>query len=253
VERIDVAGGELEVLELRGDPRAAALVLLHEGLGSVGLWRAFPHDLAARTGRRVVAFSRHGHGGSATLDQRRGFHYMHHEAEVVLPAVLDRLGLDAPVLVGHSDGASIALLHAGGGAPVGGVVVLAPHVVVEDCTLAGIAATGETYRSGSLRQRLARHHVDVDTLFWGWHDAWLEPGFRHWDLTGSLTGIQSPVLMIQGRQDPYGTMGQLDAIAARITGPHRRLELEDCGHSPHRDRAEATLHAVQCFTRDLPS
>lgn len=226
----------------------APLVLLHEGLGSRGLWRGFPAALHAATGRRMLVYSRHGYGCSAVVREPRRVDYMHHEADVVLPELLDRLGYDRPVLVGHSDGASIALLHAGrGGTGVQRLVLLAPHVIVEDESIAGIAAAREAYRTTALPQRMARHHRDADATFWGWNDIWLDPAFRSWDITDRLPRIEVPVLVVQGVDDEYGTPRQLELIEEGIAGPFTGVLLERCRHAPHLDQPEATLRAVAGF------
>ena len=250
VLRLSVDGAALECVR-HGDPArgpAAPLVFLHEGLGSLTQWQGFPEQVCARTGRPGLAWARAGHGRSQPRPGRHEIDYMHHEARVVLPEVLDRFGVDRPVLVGHSDGASIALIAAASLPDrFAGVVLMAPHVIVEPCTLAGIAAAGEAFRAGSLARGLARHHDDIETLFWSWHDAWLSPPFAGWDLTGLLGSVTAPVLLVQGDADQYGTMRQLDLIEQGVRGPVSRLELAGCGHSPHVERREATLEAVVSF------
>ena len=249
---VELAGGPVEVLDLPASDAGAdlaPLVLLHEGLGSIALWRSFPHDLHAATGRRTVVFSRHGHGGSGPAELPRPVTYMHHEAQVVLPELLDATGVgDGAVLVGHSDGASIALLHAGTGAGTpGALVLLAPHVVVEDVSIAGIEDARRAWATTPLPERLARHHADAEATFRGWNDVWLSPAFRDWDLREHLSGVTCPSLLVQGHDDQYGTMRQLDLVEAGVVGGTTRVELEDCGHSPHLDRPEATLGAVLDF------
>jgi pimeloyl-ACP methyl ester carboxylesterase len=171
--------------------------------------------------------------------------YMHHEALVVLPALLHNLGIERPVLVGHSDGGTIALIHASH-LEVAACVVMAPHVMVEDLSIEAITAAKQAYESGPLRQRLAPFHADVDGAFWQWNDVWLSEAFRSFDIRAELKGIRAPVLAIQGEADPYGTMAQIDDIARAV--PHAQLlKLPDCGHSPHRDQPEALAQAVQAF------
>lgn len=248
VLRLAVDGAALE-LERHGVPAGpGSLVFLHEGLGSLTQWRGVPAEVCERAGRPGTAYARAGHGRSQAPRQRRGLRAMHHEAEVVLPELLARLGVERPVLVGHSDGASIALRRASV-APdeVAALVLLAPHVVVEDCTLAGIAAAGVAFGEGRLRRGLARHHDDVDAMFRSWHDTWLDPAFRAWDLRAGLEAIAAPVLLIQGVDDQYGTMAQLDEIAHRVRGPVVRRELAACGHSPHLDRREDTIAIIVEF------
>jgi pimeloyl-ACP methyl ester carboxylesterase len=255
VLRLSVDGVALEC-ERHGDPATgpeAPLVFLHEGLGSLTQWQGFPTDLCTRTGRPGLAWARAGHGRSQPRSGQRDVDYMHHEARVVLPEVLDRFGVDRPVLVGHSDGASIALIAAAALPDrFAGLVLMAPHVIVEPCTLAGIAAAGEAFRAGALSRRLARHHDDIERLFWSWHDAWLSPPFEDWDLTGLLRSVRAPVLLIQGDADQYGTMRQLDLIEQGVTGTVTRVELAGCGHSPHAERREATVEAVVSFLAGLP-
>jgi pimeloyl-ACP methyl ester carboxylesterase len=244
---IDVAGGAIEY-EYRSGSRPP-LVFLHEGLGSIELWRGVPMAVAEATGREAVVFSRHGHGRSAVVAGGRTPRYMHDEALTVLPALVERLGLARPVLVGHSDGASIALIYAGAGAgPVAGLVLLAPHVFVEDRSVEGIEAARVTYLTTDLPARMARYHDDADATFWGWNDVWLSPAFRDWNIEEFLPGIDCPVLVVQGEDDEYGTAAQIDAIE-RSVGSRRveRLILPDCRHAPHLERPEATLAAVVRF------
>lgn len=227
---------------------APTLVFLHEGLGSMALWRDFPAKLAARTGAAALVFSRRGYGKSDRLAGPRKVDYMHDEALVVLPALLSELGIAAPILIGHSDGASIALIHAGSGRwPVRALVLEAPHVFVEDATVASIEQAKIAYRTTDLGKRLARYHDDPDHAFWGWNDIWLDPAFRSWNIEAYLPGVHCPVLAIQGADDEYGTLAQLDAIARGVSGPFERLVLARCKHSPHRDREAATVEAMARF------
>jgi pimeloyl-ACP methyl ester carboxylesterase len=243
------AGGhrlEYERIDVGGHDRPT-LVLLHEGLGSIAMWRDFPHLLAHATVSRVIVYSRYGYGSSDPLREPRNVRYMHDEALVVLPELLDALSIENPILVGHSDGGSIALIHAGGsGRAVAGVAAMAPHVVVEDISVASIALARDAYVTTDLPSRLGRYHADVDRAFWGWNDIWLSPDFRAWNIEEYLPRIRCPVLAIQGQDDEYGTMEQL----ARITAGARDVELvklEDCRHSPHRDQPEAVLEAIARF------
>lgn len=248
--RLVVDDAALEIERYPGSAAGGApLVFLHEGLGSLTQWQGVPAELCHRTGRAGLAYARAGHGRSQPSGRPRLVDYMHHEARVVLPALLERFDdVDRPVLVGHSDGASIALIAAAERPDAyKALVLLAPHVIVEDCTVAGIAAAGEAFERDGLRPRLARHHDDIDTLFWSWHDAWLSPAFRGWDLTGLLAAVTAPVLLIQGVDDQYGTMAQLDLIAAAVGGGCDRVELERCGHSPHVEQRDATLAAIASF------
>jgi pimeloyl-ACP methyl ester carboxylesterase len=237
------------------DPRAPMLVFLHEGLGSVSTWRDFPARLCEAGGFRGLAWSRPGYGRSTPRrpGERWGPDFMHRQAIEVLPSVLAGLGLDVardpPWLFGHSDGASIALLHAAAFPDrVAGAIVVAPHVFVEDVSIASIAAVRETYLAGGLRDRLARHHDDADSAFFGWNDAWLDPAFRGWNIERELAAIGCPVLAVQGEDDEYGTMAQVEAIACGVPGA-RVLALARCGHSPHRDRPDEVIAAAVAFVR----
>jgi pimeloyl-ACP methyl ester carboxylesterase len=223
------------------------LVFLHEGLGSVAMWRDFPSRVAHATGCDALLYSRCGYGRSDPLAGDRSVRYMHDEALVALPELLDKLGLARPILIGHSDGASIALIHAGGaGRALTGVVVLAPHVLVEDISVTSIAAAKVAYERTDLRARLQRYHADVDSAFWGWNRIWLAPAFRDWNIEEYLPGIGCPVLAIQGEDDEYGTMEQLRRIDAGVRDAEL-VALADCRHSPHKDQPEATLEAIVRF------
>ena len=250
MQTITVGGVRLEC-RWWGEPDRAAptLVLLHEGLGCVATWRDFPTLLHRRTRLPVFAYSRAGYGGSDPASLPRRIDYMHVEGRDVVGAVLDAAGIGPAVLVGHSDGASIAIVHAGGAAPrVRALVLLAPHAFCEEVSVESIRAAGDAYRRGGLRERLARHHGDqVDAAFFGWHDAWLLPEFRRWTIEAFLPGIAVPVLLIQGDRDVYGTPAQLDAIERGVSGPVTRTWLEDCGHAPHRESPEETLEAIAGF------
>ncbi len=230
------------------------LVLLHEGLGCVAMWRDFPERLAETTGSGVFVYSRAGYGRSDPVALPRPVRYMHHEGLVVLPQVLERAGIRRAVLVGHSDGGSIAIVHAGSGQAkrVEGLILLAAHVFNEQICVQSIRAAREAYLEGGLRERLSRHHgARVDNAFWGWNDVWLHPDFWHWNIEEYLPGIRVPALVMQGREDPYGTVRQVDAIEAGLSGPVQRLMLADCGHAPQRDQPEATLVGITEFLAGL--
>jgi pimeloyl-ACP methyl ester carboxylesterase len=244
---IALPGGNLESLDLEGAP--PALVLLHEGLGSVGLWRDFPARLGNATARRVVAFSRYGHGQSDPPLKPRTPKFMHEEAFEVLPQVLDSIG--PVVLVGHSDGASIALLYAARH-PVEGVVAIAPHVFVEPMCLEEIRNAKHVYEHHDLKRRMARHHRDPDAAFYGWNDVWLDPEFPTWDIRPELQAITAPLLLIQGTQDQYGTLAQLDEIERNTSAPVKRVHV-DAQHAPHHERPAETLDAIDRFVTGLPS
>jgi pimeloyl-ACP methyl ester carboxylesterase len=219
------------------------IILLHEGLGSVGLWRDFPELLARRTGCCVFAFSRAGYGGSDPAELPRPLDYMEREALDVLPKVLDAIGFRRGILLGHSDGASIAAIHAGGvrDPRVGGIGLIAPHFFTEPGGIAAIAETKEQYDKGELRGRLARYHADVDNAFGGWCDAWLDPGFRSWNIEAFIGGIACPILAIQGRDDQYGTLAQIEALKKGARAPLHIEILDTCKHSPHVEQPERTL------------
>lgn len=231
----------------------ASLVFLHEGLGSLELWRGFPALVHRATGRRTLVFSRHGYGRSAVLTEPRAVDYMHREALEVLPELLVRLRYERPVLIGHSDGASIALIHAGSddGDP-SALVLLAPHVIVEDRSIEGIRAARKAYLANDLRERLRRYHADADATFWGWNRIWLDPAFQWWDIRSYLLAVSCPVLAVQGREDEYGTMRQLDLLERWVPAEVSRLELDRCRHSPHLDQPDATLEATVRFLASLP-
>jgi pimeloyl-ACP methyl ester carboxylesterase len=238
--------------ERRGEP---LLVFLHEGLGSVSMWRDFPQRLCDSLNCRGLVYSRPGYGQSSPrpVDEHWAPDFMHRQALEVLPALLKTLGIDVrkdpPWLFGHSDGASIALIHAAMHSDqVAGAIVLAPHILVEDISVQSIERARKAYLEGDLRQRLARHHADPDSAFWGWNDVWLSPRFRNWSLERLVPLVECPLLAIQGLDDEYGTLEQIHGIVRRA--PHARpLELADCGHSPHREQPEAVINAVRRFMK----
>jgi len=249
---LTAGGHRLEYERIDGSSGAPTLILLHEGLGSVALWRDFPAKLAQATGCPAVVYSRYGYGRSDPLGAPHGIDYMHREALETLPELRAALGLEDAILVGHSDGASIALIHAGSGRwPVHAVVLEAPHVFVEDVSIASIAAARTAYDTTDLRGRLARYHADVDSAFRGWNDIWLHPDFRAWNIESVLPGVRCPVLAIQGADDEYGTLAQIDAIVRGVTGRFERLVLANCKHSPHRDQEQATLDAMARFIAEV--
>jgi pimeloyl-ACP methyl ester carboxylesterase len=225
-------------------PRAPDTVLLHEGLGSVSQWRDFPAQLAARTRGRVIAYSRHGHGRSAlpTLPRQADYHQL--EARTVLPALLDHLGSARPLVFGHSDGATMALLFAAlRPERAAGVVALAPHVKVEEITLTGLRRARDGYAAGRLRERLRAHHDDVDHVFRSWNDLWLDPGFRSWNIEAALADIRCPVVAMQGVDDEYATLDQIESIGRAVPGT-TVIALPGCGHAPHRERPAEVLEAT---------
>lgn len=247
---LDIDGAHLEGRWFGPGPGAApTLVLLHEGLGCVGLWGDFPQKLTAATGCGVFAFSRAGYGKSDPVPLPRPLTYMHDEARDVLPKILDAIGLRRGFLVGHSDGASIAAIHAGmfGDERLDGIVLIAPHVFTEDMGIASIEQAKTAYETGDLKRKLARWHENVDSAFLGWNGAWLDPDFRRWDLTGFLPAIRKPMLVIQGEADQYGTMAQVDAIVRLSGGPVETKLLPGVGHSPHREAPEPAVAAISDF------
>lgn len=250
-EHLVVDGKRLEVAWYGPRPAdAPTLVFLHEGLGCVAMWRDFPARLADATGCGALVFSRLGYGRSDPCDLPRPVRYMHDEALSVLPALLEAAGVRECVLVGHSDGGSIAVIYAGAAPapPLRGVITEAAHVFCEDLTLRSIRQAGDLYAQGDLRGKLEKYHGrNTDCAFRGWHDAWLNPEFRAWDLREYLPGISVPLLVIQGEDDPYGTRAQVDAIARQAGAGAEVLMLPDCGHCPHRHRADATLEAMAAF------
>ena len=231
-----------------GAQDAPTIVMLHEGLGCVGLWRDMPARLAEATGLGVMAYSRAGYGQSDPAPLPRPLDYMTREALEVLPKVLLAFGISSPVLLGHSDGATIAAIHAGAFS-ARSAILIAPHFFTEDRGLAEIARARDAFETGDLRSRLARHHADPDCAFRGWNDAWLDPGFRRWDVSGAIDGISAPILAIQGADDPYGSLAQIEAIERRAKSPPDVLILPGCGHAPHLERAGDTLTAIEGFLR----
>lgn len=237
-----------------GQAGPLTLVLLHEGLGCVALWKEFPRRLAELSGCRVLCYSRAGYGQSSPCTLPRPLSFMHQEGLRVLPQVLAAAAIEQAVLVGHSDGASIALIHAGGLADsrIRGLVLMAPHVLVEELTVTSIRQARDAYAATDLRQRLQRYHgANVDCAFLGWNGAWLDPEFLTWNLEEYLATIQVPVLLIQGEEDNYGTLRQLDTIQAQVPGTVERVILPACGHSPFRDQPEKTLQAILAFLNKL--
>src|SRR5262245_2998347 len=232
---------------------APVLVFLHEGLGSIGQWRDFPPRLVAAAGCRALVYDRYGYGQSDVLTEpRRTVRFMHDEALIALPELRKALGLENPVLIGHSDGASIALIHAGAGHAVRGVVAMAPHVFIEPLCLSSIRKAAATFERPDLPQKLGRYYRDARKTFYGWADVWLDPDFAGWDIRADyLPGVRAPVLAIQGHDDEYGTMAQLDEIERRVKGRCELLKLDNCGHSPFRDQPEAVLSTIKSFVKDL--
>ena len=230
-------------------PAAAVMVFLHEGLGSVAMWRDFPAHLCEALGLRGLVYSRPGYGRSTprAAGEKWGPDFMHRQAREVLPALLRELGVERPWLFGHSDGGSIALLHAAAFPDaLRGAIVLAPHILVEEVSVTSIAKARETYLHTDLRQKLGRYHDDPDSAFWGWNDVWLSAAFRGWSIEDEIAAIRCPLLAVQGLDDEYGTLEQIRGIARRVPQT-RLLELPQCGHSPHKDQPEKLIGAVKAF------
>ncbi|WP_087656713.1 alpha/beta fold hydrolase [Caballeronia terrestris] len=237
---------------------APIAVFLHEGLGSIAMWRDWPQSLCDALGLRGLVYSRPGYGRSTPRAPgvKWSVDFMHRQAEDVLPALLDTLGIDAAErrrmwLIGHSDGGSIALLYAAAfPEALAGAVVLAPHVTVEQGSVDAIRATKHAYENTSMREKLARYHDDVDSAFFGWNDIWLDPAFRAWDITGELASIACPLLAIQGEDDEYASMAQIDTIAEYVRQA-KLTKLPDCGHSPHRQMPERVNDSIVAYMRGL--
>lgn len=251
----NISGQHLEYQLLRPSPaRDTTLVFLHEGLGCLAMWRDFPRQVAAASGCPVLVYSRAGYGGSDPCPLPRPLTFMHDEGLEVLPRLLTAGGTGNAVLVGHSDGASIALIGAGGPADprIKGLILMAPHVFVEELTISSIRQAVSDYRHGDLRSRLARYHGErVDSTFYGWTGAWLDEGFATWNLEPFLEGIDLPVLLIQGEEDQYGTSCQLDRIHSGLPRRAEQLLLPGCGHAPFRERPKETLQAMVTFLNRL--
>ena len=264
MNKVDIDGVFLEIEYIPAPNGAsegmAPLVFLHEGLGSVSMWRDWPKQLCKATGRSGWVYSRQGYGRSDPVENVRGEpqehaggqrsgrlkpDYMHREALDVLPKLLKKLGIQNPVLIGHSDGATIALLHATRH-PVSACVVLAPHVMVEDVTVRAIEEARQAYETDNLRKPLSRYHDHVDVAFWQWNDVWLSEAFRNFDIRDECRAISAPLLAIQGMDDAYGTMAQIDDLLA-VVPQARSLILPQCGHSPHRDQQQAVNEAIATF------
>jgi pimeloyl-ACP methyl ester carboxylesterase len=232
---------------------APTIVMLHEGLGSAALWGDFPQSLQAATGMGVFVYSRAGYGASSPVTLPRPLDYMSREALDVLPALLDTIGFRRGLLLGHSDGASIAAIYAGGTSDhrLRGVVLIAPHFVVEDVSVASIAAIRQTYQTTDLRTKLARWHSNVDNAFYGWNDAWLDPDFRRWDISDYLAYIRVPVAIVQGEGDQYGTIRQIEIAKEECYCPVDVTLIPQSGHSPHRETPEPTLTTISEFAKRI--
>jgi len=246
---VQAAGRSLNYEWIGNEGGKPPLVFLHEGLGSIPQWRDFPAKVSKATGCRALVYERYGYGQSEILKERkRNVRFMHDEALGALPELLSVLKIEKPILVGHSDGASIALIYAGAGHALRGVAAMAPHVFIEPICLSSIAKAKRTFETTDLPAKLGRYHRDARKTFYGWADVWLDPQFERWDIREEyLPGVRCPVLAIQGHEDEYGTMEQLSAIARRVAGSCELLKLPDCGHSPFRDQPEQVLVALTKF------
>tara|TARA_R110002110_G_scaffold7228_9_gene36635 strand:- start:1091 stop:1921 length:831 start_codon:yes stop_codon:yes gene_type:complete len=252
--RLTVDGTSLECCTWGPPPESApTLVLLHEGLGSVAQWKNLPERLVSATGCGVLAYSRAGYGRSDTVTLPRPLNYQTLEAESVLGTVLNAFGIGKAVLLGHSDGATIAAIYAGSVSDlrVCGLILIAPHFFAEPAGLRAIAAAGQAFAQGDLRRRLAKYHDDVDAAFCGWHDAWISPGFADWDVSDVIDHWRIPVLAIQGTDDPYGTLAQITEIEDRIYAPFEKLILCECGHAPQLEKPTETDAAIARFCARL--
>jgi pimeloyl-ACP methyl ester carboxylesterase len=248
-QSLQIAGNRLEYAWCGDENAARTIVMLHEGLGSVSMWRDFPRRLCEAAGCRGLVYSRPGYGlSTGPTERKRDTDYLHRQALEVLPRLLDALGVDEPVwLFGHSDGGTIALIFAAHhGNRTAGVVAVAPHIFVEEVTVRGVQAARDAYRAPRPGEGLARHHADPDGVFWGWNDIWLSPAFRSWDIEREIATIACPVLAVQGEDDEYATMKQVHGIARRVEGARVR-QLAACGHSPHRDQPEKLIAEVTRF------
>jgi pimeloyl-ACP methyl ester carboxylesterase len=247
---LSIGSSELEYRMIGPAPDVApTIVMLHEGLGCVGLWGDFPEKLAAATGAGVFVYSRAGYGGSSAVPLPRPLDYMHAEALQVLPKILDASGFRRGLLLGHSDGASIAAVYAGGVADhrIRGLVMIAPHFVVEQLSLSSIAEAKTAYEQGSLKTKLARWHGNVDNAFYGWNGAWLDPKFRGWDISEYLGYIRVPLAILQGADDQYGTLRQIEIAEQECYCPVDVTIVPGAGHAPHREAPQLALTTIADF------
>jgi len=250
---LNAADRSLNYESIDGEQGRPTLVFLHEGLGSIRQWRDFPARLCAATGCPGLVYDRYGYGQSDVLaEPRRAVRFMHDEGLISLPDVLSGLKIKNPILIGHSDGASIALIHAGSGRAVRGVVAMAPHVFIEPLCLKSIDKAKVAFETTDLAARLGRYHKDARRTFYGWADVWLDPEFKGWDIRGDfLPNVRCPVLAIQGHDDEYGTMEQLEELRRRVGGPCELMKLERCGHAPFRDQPEVVTAKLTAFVKTL--
>lgn len=254
-EFIEVAGKRLEIERHEGNAGRPVLVFLHEGLGCIDMWRGFPARVAEATGCPTLVYSRQGYGRSDPADLPHPVTYMHREALEILPELLKKVNIGPHILIGHSDGGSIALIHGGGiqSPDTRAIVTLAAHVFNEEVCVRSIEEVRDVYRTTNLGEKLRKYHNDPDHTFWGWNDIWLHPDFWHWNIEEYLPGIDVPTLVIQGFDDQYGTLAQVEAIVEGI-GPHaKQLLIPDCKHSPHLEQPDVTLQVVAEFVNKFSS
>lgn len=251
---INVGGKKLEAFCYGPRPQdKPTIVMLHEGLGCAALWRDLPKRLVEQTGYGVFVYSRAGYGASDPADLPRPLDYMTREAVDVLPKLLEYIGFQAGVLLGHSDGASIATLYAGSleDLRIRGLILIAPHFFTEPVSIKSIADAKQAYETGSLKDSLSKYHVNVDNAFYGWNDAWLDPEFASWNIGDAIDHLRIPVMGIQGRNDQYGTLAQIEELSERLYSPFDQVVIEKCGHAPHIEKPEETLRACSDFINRL--
>ena len=249
LKQVEILGGVLEYIYIPGEKDLPTLVMLHEGLGSISTWKEFPKQISNTIHNPILLYSRHGYGSSSFIKQRFCSSYMHDEALKVLPALISRLKLNRIILYGHSDGASIAAIFAGSKPTtiIEAVILEAPHVFVEEISIEGIEMAKLAFENGKLKRGLKKHHDDPDRTFKNWSEAWLEPTFLNWNIRDYVKNISAPVLLIQGENDAYGSLKQLDAIESDLKVECSRLVLGGTGHSPHKEQTERVLHALKIF------
>ena len=248
IDYFEFEGNKIEVKSIIDESnKLTPIIFLHEGLGSVSLWKSWPKKVSLTLKRNVYVYSRLGMGNSSPLIGKRNVNYMHDEAKNVLPNLIDYLGIKSPILIGHSDGASIALIYAGSGFQVEAIILEAPHVFVEDLSIKGVINAKKMWNNSTLKEKLSKHHKDVDGAFNGWSDAWTSEEFKNWNIEKYLKHINIPTMLIQGYDDKYGTMRQLDSISSQIKYNPSRLEIKNCGHSPHIEYPQLVLDNIQKF------
>ncbi|MEM7799462.1 MAG: alpha/beta hydrolase [Chloroflexota bacterium] len=251
--KIQIESKFLDILHHVVSPQKPTLVFLHEGLGCIDMWRGFPERVANATGCNLLVFSRLGYGKSDPIELPRPVRYMHHEGLETLPKLLNELNIGRHILIGHSDGGSIALINGGGvqSDHLMGIVTLAAHVFNEPLTIKSIEAVKEVYKTTNLGARMGKYHNDPDHTFWGWNDIWLHPEFKHWNIEAFLPTIQVPTLVIQGLDDQYGTLAQVDAILKGIGALAEKQLIPECKHSPHLEQPDVTLELITGFVNRL--